>query len=51
MDRPELESLRLSAPAARVLPLLELIACGRPGVAGLEYLDDLSLAAVVSPCH
>jgi beta-ketoacyl synthase-like protein len=50
MSRSELESLRLSAPAARALPLLELIACGRPGVAGLEYLDELSLSATVSPC-
>jgi hypothetical protein len=51
MHRPELESLRLSAPAARVLPLLELIACGRSGIASLEYLEDLSLSANVTPCN
>ena len=51
MHRPELESLRLSAPAARALPLLELIACGRAGIASLEYLDDLSLSVTVTPCN
>jgi hypothetical protein len=49
MGRPELESLRLSAPAARALPLLELIACERSGIAGLQYLDHLGLAASVTP--
>ena len=50
MRRPEFESLRLSAPAARALPLLEIIASGRPGATNLEYLDNLSLSAVVTPC-
>ena len=50
MRRPEFESLRVSAPAARALPLLELIACGQPGVTNLEYLDNLSLSAIVTPC-
>ena len=50
MRRPEFESLRVSAPAARALPLLELIASGQRGATNLEYLDDLSLAAAVTPC-
>jgi hypothetical protein len=49
MRRPELESLRLSAPAARALPLLELIACGRAGMVNLEYLDNLTLSVTVTP--
>ncbi len=50
MQRPELESLRLSAPAARCLPLLALIASGKAGIVTLEYLDGLSLSASVTPC-
>ena len=50
MSRPELESVRLSAPAARALPLLEVIAGGRVGSARLAYLDSLSLVASVGPC-
>ena len=50
MHRPELESLRLSAPAARAMPLLELLAGGRAGVVRLEYLDNLSLSVTVTPC-
>ena len=50
MRRSEFESLRLSAPAARALPLLEIIASGRPGATILEYLDNLSLSVVVTPC-
>ena len=49
MHRPEFEALRLSAPAARALPLLELIASGQPGVTNLEYLDNLSLSASITP--
>ncbi len=51
MSRPELESLRLSAPAARALPLLEIIASGREETARLAYLDNLSLVASVTPCR
>jgi hypothetical protein len=50
MSRPELESLRLSAPAARALPLLEIIAKGHEGTTRLEYLDNLSLVTSVTPC-
>jgi hypothetical protein len=51
MSRPELESMRLSAPAARALPLLEIIARGQEGSSRLAYLDNLSLLASVAPCH
>ncbi len=50
MRQPQFESLRVSAPAARALPLLEYIAIGQPGTTTLEYLDNLSLAATVTPC-
>jgi hypothetical protein len=49
LNRPELESLRLSAPAARCLPVLELMANGREGSVSVEYLDSLSLAVTVKP--
>ena len=50
MRRPEFESLRLSAPAARALPLLELIAFDQPAATNLEYLENLSLSTIVTPC-
>jgi hypothetical protein len=40
---PALEQLRTGNPAARVLPLLRLIAEGNPGVLRLPYLPDLEL--------
>jgi hypothetical protein len=40
---PALEQLRTGNPAARVLPLLRLIAIGNPGVLRLPYLPDLEL--------
>jgi hypothetical protein len=42
-----LESVRRGIPAARVLPLLQLLASERPGRVVLEYLDGLSLAVEV----
>lgn len=45
-----LEALRRSVPTARVLPLLARIARRAPGEAVLGYLEDLSLAATVTPC-
>ena len=39
-----LESVRRGIPAARSLPLLQLLASGRPGRVVLEYLERLSLA-------
>jgi hypothetical protein len=45
--RPELETLRTSAPAARGLPLLERIALSRTGRVNIEYLDDHALTLEV----
>lgn len=47
MRDPRLEAVRAGIPAARSLPLLALLASGRPGTAILEYLDGLSLAVEV----
>ena len=44
---PQLETLRAGNPAARVLPLLCLIAAGDTGVVRLPYLDDLDLMVEV----
>jgi len=41
---PELEQLRANIPAARCLPLLELLAARRDGSVVLDYLDDCGLA-------
>ena len=49
MGDAALESLRSAIPAARCLPLLALLARGRPGRVVLEYLDDLALAVEVTP--
>jgi hypothetical protein len=46
---PSLEALRVGNPAARVLPLLELLASRRAGTVVLEYLDDLRLRIDVTP--
>jgi len=40
---PHLERLRREIPAARALPLLELLAAGRPGTAVIDYLETLRL--------
>lgn len=39
LAQPELEQLRRQIPAARALPLLEQLACGRSGSVTLDYLD------------
>ena len=49
-SRPDLEGLRRSIPAARSLPLLELIARGESGSVALEYLQPLQLTVKVVPC-
>ena len=49
LDDPRLESMRLAIPAARSLPLLQLLARGGTGRVVLEYLDGLSLAVEVGP--
>nr|UXE44219.1 hypothetical protein Hi04_10k_c1511_00008 [uncultured bacterium] len=45
-----LETLRLSIPAARSLPLLSLLARAEAGRTVLEYLDVSSIAVEVEPC-
>jgi hypothetical protein len=44
LEQPQLEALRLSNPAARSLPLLQLLAEARSGSVVLEYLDRTNLA-------
>jgi hypothetical protein len=48
MPDAALEALRLSAPAARVLPLLAAIARGETGTVVLDYLDTLRIEAEVA---
>jgi hypothetical protein len=47
MANASLEAVRAAIPAARSLPLLQLLASGRPGRVVLEYLDGMSLAVEV----
>jgi beta-ketoacyl synthase-like protein len=47
--KPDLEGMRRSIPAARSLPLLELIARGQSGSVALEYLQPLQLTVKVEP--
>ncbi len=47
LDSPQLEALRRSNPAARSLPLLQLLAQSRGGSVVLDYLDGISLAVEV----
>jgi len=49
MERAALEALRAAIPAARSLPLLALLASGRPGTVAVAYLDDLALRIEVRP--
>jgi hypothetical protein len=51
LQEPGLELLRRSIPAARVLPLLRLVARGQGGRTTLEYLDVLSLTLDIEACH
>ncbi len=44
------ENLRIGVPAARSLPMLELMAKGDAGVVGLEYLPDSRLDVAIRPC-
>jgi len=50
LAEPALETLRREIPAARSLPLLQLLASGAPGRAVLEYLDVSRTAVQVEPC-
>jgi hypothetical protein len=49
MPTPELEALRASIPAARSLPLLQLLAQRKPGRTVLEYLDVSRIEVRVEP--
>ncbi|WP_153117035.1 beta-ketoacyl synthase chain length factor [Rhodocyclus tenuis] len=49
MADAQLESLRHSVPAARSLPLLELLARRSSGRVVIEYIDALELAVEVAP--
>jgi Beta-ketoacyl synthase, N-terminal domain len=49
--RSDLEGLRRAIPAARSLPMLELIARGESGSVALEYLQPLQLTVKVVPCR
>ena len=49
MRDPQLERLRREIPAARALPLLQMLAHGEHGTATIEYFDDLALRVEVSP--
>ena len=48
MGDAALEALRREIPAARALPLLALLASGRPGRTVIEYLDGVSLAVTAA---
>jgi hypothetical protein len=50
LDDAALEALRMAIPAARGLPLLELIAQQKNGCVVLDYLDNTRLAIEVSLC-
>ncbi len=49
MDDAALDALRLGAPAARSLPLLQGIARGKGGNVTLEYLEGMSLDVSLRP--
>jgi hypothetical protein len=51
MNEPQLESLRASIPAARGLPLLEVLAHQEAGRTIIEYLDMTRAAVHVEPCR
>jgi hypothetical protein len=50
LSDPALEALRLSNPAARVLPLLKAIAGKKPQTVVLPYLPGQSLTVICTPC-
>jgi hypothetical protein len=50
MSDPVLESLRVSIPAARCLPLLRQLALNTAGRTVLEYLDVSRVVVNVEPC-
>ena len=50
MQEAALESIRVSIPAARCLPLLQLLARGEAGRAVIDYLDVSRAVVQVEPC-
>jgi hypothetical protein len=50
IEEAQLESLRVSIPAARSLPLLQRIARRERGQVTIEYMDVQQLAVEVMPC-
>jgi hypothetical protein len=50
MQEAGLEALRCGIPAARGLPLLAALACGKPTQISIAYLEDNHLDIRVSPC-
>jgi hypothetical protein len=50
MSDAQLESLRLSIPVARCLPLLRLLSTGAASRVILDYLDVARIAVEVEPC-
>jgi hypothetical protein len=51
MGDAALEALRQNNPAARGLPLAQLLARGTAGNVVIDYLDGLRLAIAVTPCR
>ncbi len=51
MREPQLEALRASIPAARGLPLLEMLALQKKGRINIEYLDVARAGVQVEPCR
>jgi hypothetical protein len=49
LDRPSLEDLRRTIPAARGLPILALLARGQSGAVVLDYLGEQSVRVRVEP--
>ena len=50
MSDPALEELRLGAPAARALPLLQALTRAAAGNVEMDFLADRRLRVAVSPC-
>lgn len=50
MSESALEQLRAQIPAARSLPLLQLLAANKAGTVVLDYLEHCSIRTELSPC-
>lgn len=50
MSAADLESLRKTIPAARALPLLQILARAVPETVGFKYMADSSVEVRVTPC-